>query len=216
MNRTRLTSQKGMTLIELMISIGLSFLIVTAMIALFVNTKQSYRLNDNVSRLQENARFAMTFLTRDLRMADYRQCVTDERLANALEAANNSGTGSSDVITIRWQSNDCTATDATQTIIYSIQTGASGQPALFRKLNNAGAVEVVEGIENLQITIGEDTDDDFVPNYYVDAPSIADLQDAVSVRLSVVARTMESNMTASGNAITRTFNSVVTLRNRVP
>jgi len=40
----------------------------------FVANKQSYRLQDSLARLQENGRFAIEFLERDIRMAGYTGC----------------------------------------------------------------------------------------------------------------------------------------------
>ena len=74
--------QKGLSLLELLIALTLGVIIIAAMISLFVNSKQSYRVNENLSRLQENARFAMTYIARDIRMTDYRTCVTADRLDN--------------------------------------------------------------------------------------------------------------------------------------
>jgi type IV pilus assembly protein PilW len=215
-----LKNQKGLSLIELMIAITLSIFIVAAMISLFVNSKQNYRMNENMSRLQENARFAVSFLSRDIRMADYRACVTEDRLPNGsgLPAiAGQDGTaGAPDTITVRWQSNACGIALAPETTVFSIQTGASGSPALFRSVNGDAAEELVEGIEDLQILYGQDTDNDDVPNYFVDAATITDMAQAVSVRITLVARTLESNLAADGGRITRAFTSTVTLRNRLP
>jgi Tfp pilus assembly protein PilW len=128
-------SQQGLSLIELMIAITLSILITAAMISLFVNSKQNYRLNENMSRLQENARFAMSFLARDIRMADYRSCVTADRLATAIAGTNNTGLNNSDTVTVIWQTNACDAGITSDTTIYSIRPGSSGAPALFRSVN---------------------------------------------------------------------------------
>ena len=208
-------SQKGLSLIELMIAITLSIFITAAMISLFVNSKQNYRLNENMSRLQENARFAMSFLARDLRMSDYRTCVTADRLATAIAGTNNNGLNNSDTVTVIWQTNACGAGVTSDTTIYSIGNGSSGAPALFRSVNGVNT-ELVEGIENLQILYGEDTDNDDAPNYFVDSASITSMAQAVSVRLTVVARTLETNLTTDGGRITRNFTSTVTLRNRLP
>ena len=210
-----LKSQKGLSLIELMIAIALSIFIVAAMISLFVNSKQNYRLNENMSRLQENARFAVSFISRDIRMADYRACVTANRRGNAIAGSNDSGLNDSDTVTVLWQTNACGAANTTVTTVYSIQTGASGSPALFRRVNGVSQ-ELVEGIENLQILYGQDTDNDDVPNYFVDAASITDMAQAISVRITLIARTLESNLTTGGERITRNFTSTVTLRNRLP
>ncbi len=208
-------SQKGLSLIELMIAIALGIFIAAAMISLFVNSKQSFRMNENMSRMQENARFAVSFISRDMRMADYHTCVTAPGLDDAVSAVNNSGLNASDTFTILWQSNACDAAVVNVTTIYSIQTGSTGSPALFRSVDGVSQ-ELVEGIENLQVLFGEDTDDDNVPNYYVDAASITDMAQAISIRFTLVARTLETNLTAGGGRITRSFTSTITLRNRLP
>jgi len=43
-------------------------------IQIFLSAKQAYRLQENLSRLQENGRFAMDFITKDVRMAGYAGC----------------------------------------------------------------------------------------------------------------------------------------------
>ena len=215
MNQYARKSQLGFSLMELMISVTLGLIISAALISLFINSKKSYLINENLSRLQENGRFAVSFLSRDLRMADYRACVTDDRLDNAISGQNDTGLNGSDTVTIVWRSNDCGAASSTVTTVYSIQTGTNGGPALFRSVDGVSR-ELVEGIENLQVLYGEDTDGDNVPNYYVDAASVADMKKAISVRFTLTARTLEENMTVGGNRISRAFASAVTLRNRLP
>ena len=148
-------------------------------------------------------------------MADYRSCVTADRLATAIAGTNNTGLNNSDTVTVIWQTNACDAGSTSDTTIYSIRRGASGAPALFRSFNGV-KTELVEGIENLQILYGEDTDNDDVPNYYVDSASITNMAQAISVRLTVVARTLETNLATGGGRITRNFTSTVSLRNRLP
>jgi type IV pilus assembly protein PilW len=216
MINTAFRFQRGLSLVELMIAITLSIFIVAAMISLFINSKENYRLNENMSRLQENARFAVSFLSRDIRMADYRACIAgpnSDRNANAVTGQNNTGLDGTDTVTVAWQADNCTDD---VTVVYSIQTGASGSPALFRSVNGAAAEELVEGIEDLQILYGQDIDNDDVPNYFVDAATITNMAQAVSVRVSLVARTLETNLAADGGRITRPFTATVTLRNRLP
>lgn len=207
--------QKGISLIELMIAFALGLFITMGMIGLFVNAKQSYRLNENMSRLQENARFAMSFISRDIRMADYHACVRTGHLDNAVIGVDNSGTYNTDSITLAWQTNDCAVAQAVNTVIYSIKTGATGGTSLFRSVNGVDQ-ELVEGIENMQILYGEDTNNDYTPNYYVDAASITDMTKAVSVRFTLIVHTLETNLTVNGGRITRNFTTTVALRNRLP
>jgi type IV pilus assembly protein PilW len=215
MKSKQMKTQKGLSLIELMIAISLSIVVVAAMIGLFVNSKENYRMNENMSRLQENARFAVSFLARDLRMADYRACVTDDRLPLGISGVNDGGLNNSDSVTILWQSNACTAGANTVTTIYTIEAGASGNSALFRTVDGTRQ-ELVEGIQNLQILYGQDTDNDDVPNFWAAANNVTDWAQAVSVRISLIAQTLEANLAADGTAISRNFTSTVTLRNRLP
>jgi len=207
--------QTGLSLVELMIAIALGLFVAAAMVSLFINSKQNYRLNENMSRLQENARFAVSFITRDIRMADYRECVTADHRNDAISGQNDTGLNGSDLVTVIWQSNTCDAATAIETTIYSIQTGSTGGPSLFRSVNGVDT-ELVEGIENLQILFGEDTDNDNVANYYVDAASITDWTQAISIRFTMIARTLDAGLTISGDRVTRNFTSTITLRNRIP
>jgi len=216
MNRYTRKSQQGMSVIELMISLALGLFITAGLISLFVNSKQNYRLNENMSRLQENARFAVSFISRDIRMADYRACLTNDRMDDALAGTNGAEETGTDAVTMVWQPSLCGAGGPNRSIVYSIQEGANGQPSLFRSVDGADADELVEGIEDLQITYGEDTDGNDTPNYYVDAASVTSMAQVISIKFNLVASTLETNLTPAGGRITRTFATTVALRNRLP
>ncbi|MFT7243119.1 MAG: type IV pilus assembly protein PilW [Candidatus Azotimanducaceae bacterium] len=63
--------------------------------------------------------------------------------------------------------------------------------SLWVKSGVAAPAELVEGIEDLQIKYGVDTDSDDVPNRYVDADSIVNFADVVTLRLTVVATSVD-------------------------
>jgi len=63
--------QHGLTLVELMIAMVLGLVLVAGAIQLLVSNKQSYRLQDSLSRLQENGRFAIQLLSDDIRMSGF-------------------------------------------------------------------------------------------------------------------------------------------------
>lgn len=71
------SAHKGFSLVELMVALTIAMIILAASVALMVNSKQSYTTQDGLARLQENARFAMQFLLRDIRMAGYYGCADD-------------------------------------------------------------------------------------------------------------------------------------------
>lgn len=66
--------QKGITIIELMIALLLSLVLVGGMIQLFLSNSHSYRIQTNLARLQENARFITETITKELRMTNYAGC----------------------------------------------------------------------------------------------------------------------------------------------
>jgi type IV pilus assembly protein PilW len=76
-----------MGLVELMVWTVISMLVIGIIGIIYVNGKTLTRVNDTVSRMQENGRYAMYLIERDLRMAAYRGCngasVTPNNLLNS-------------------------------------------------------------------------------------------------------------------------------------
>ncbi|MDO8845065.1 PilW family protein [Methylicorpusculum sp.] len=329
-NRQRTFSrpkQSGMTLVEIMISLLIGAILLGGVLQIFISTKQTYRMQEGLSRLQENARFAMEFLTFDIRMAGYQGCPSINTLSPniiaspaptylvgnqfvAVNGANNVATNWStnacgtaneclagtDTISIMLGENcggqltgqmtsvnaniqidaantcnisagdavlisDCKSADlfrattassgsGKQTISHSssnntsnflsiayqqdaeifglrattyyLRTGAGGQPALWRFDNNrpvvAGTnpIELVEGIDDMQITYGLDTDADGNADRYISADLVTNWNNAVSVRITVSARTLDRNLTTTGDGrLRRTMTTTVALRNKL-
>lgn len=313
--------QQGMTLLEILIAMALGTFLLAGVIQIFLSSKQSYRMQESMSRLQENGRFAMEFISRDIRMADYWGCVgsaTD--IENKIAAppaasingiaglendnggndgdANNDENGNNiwdgtDSITLTGASSgtrtnligagadtdadfsiasetdvrkqfvqndlalvsNCSSGDIFQITndvkegttvshvaglgvgsantdvygagsqvyklniaTYQIRSSAS-VPALYRRVNSDDDDDfepLVGGIENMQILYGEDTSGDGTPNYYVDADTVANMDEVVSVRITLIARTADSNLSSSGDGrLRRTFSSTLVLRNRL-
>lgn len=73
--------QRGFSLIELMVAVTLGFIVVGAVGYLFLGSRQSFRTTDNLSRMQENARYALESITRDVRMAGYIGCGSLQSMA---------------------------------------------------------------------------------------------------------------------------------------
>ncbi len=66
-------TQKGLTLVEIMISMLLG-LIIAGIGKIFIGSNQSYRLQEALSRIQENGRFAITYLEQEIRPAGFQGC----------------------------------------------------------------------------------------------------------------------------------------------
>jgi type IV pilus assembly protein PilW len=77
-----LRSQQGIGLIELMIAITLSLVIGGAVIQVFLSQRQTFRTQDDMARVQENARFAFEQIARDIRQVGYWGCSRKAQIVN--------------------------------------------------------------------------------------------------------------------------------------
>lgn len=68
--------QLGLSIIELMISLTLSLVVLSALVYIYVSSRGTYRGNEAVARIQENGRFAMDWLSREIRSAGFFGCVS--------------------------------------------------------------------------------------------------------------------------------------------
>jgi len=67
--------QRGFSLVEMMIALGLGLTLIASAVTVFSSSRQSVDLNSALTDIQDNARFAMDTITRDLRMAGFQGCV---------------------------------------------------------------------------------------------------------------------------------------------
>jgi type IV pilus assembly protein PilW len=69
---------KGLSLIELMIALAISSVLVLGLVEVFAASRTAYQLSSGLARVQENGRFALDFMQRDVRMAGHLGCVNDQ------------------------------------------------------------------------------------------------------------------------------------------
>jgi len=192
---------KGVNLIELTIAMAIGAIILLGMTSVYSSSKKASTVQNGLSRVQENGRFVMEFLTRDIRMAGYPSIFGPQAFNIATTVEGPAGT--SDRITLQYNkptpaATDCNGNDVEPIINkYDIQVNASNIPGLF-----CNDIELIEGIDSLQILYGLDTDStpDNVANTYITANNVAGRWDRIiSVRISVLA----NSITQSSNVITR-------------
>ena len=101
--------------------------------------------------------------------------------------------------------------------------------SLWRRSGNQPAAELVEGIEDLQLLYGVDTDQDGVPNRYRTIQNIADPNEIVTVRICVTSTSVDSVrsgayqfqpcvgavQTMTDGLLRRNFTKTIQLRNRI-
>jgi type II secretory pathway pseudopilin PulG len=275
----------GFTLVELMIGMLLGLLLIGGVVALFLQSSESFRTDENVARMQDQARYAMDELGRDIEMAgfiaeplsptaltfDANLAVADGcgpvgeddwlvRLTDAGTGENTTLTGvdnatgpsaraayaclepgeldgGSDVIAVkRMAARLVPPGDVQPGRVYIQSNGTVGQlykepaatplagissireyrPRIYY-IRNYGAVEgdgiptlcrkalgsgdpspietdcIAQGIENLQIEYGLDLDGDGAANQYLADPTLAEVQNVVSVHITLLARTLTAD-----------------------
>lgn len=107
MNQPAPNQQLGLSLVELMIAATLGIVITLGVVTIYADNLQSYRIQENLSRLQENGRFAMDLLARDIRMAGGGGCSSQpfvfiSTTAHPSIAGTNVGSPGSDTIVVRF------------------------------------------------------------------------------------------------------------------
>ena len=101
---------------------------------------------------------------------------------------------------------------APQTRTFFVGSDNDGDPVLRMKLNNAASTIIAEGVENIQLLYGVDTDDDTIANRYYGADSINDSggasptwDEVVSTRLGLLIQSpnpaLDANDSGSYNVL---------------
>lgn len=225
----RHTRQRGLTLTELMVALAISLIVLAGVITLYVTNRHAYALQDGVSRVQENGRFALDILARELRMAGFPK---DDYGGGGFDSATSDGGGNtSDVIAVQYNADlDCVGNNqggAASVHVYYIQDAT-----LFCRPNGGAAQPLIDGIENLQVLYGEDTNGDGIPDVYHHAGNVTDWESVVTARVAVLAvtprevrRTAQSTThrvldreidAPSDKRLRRVYSSTIVLRNRMP
>lgn len=72
--QTLFRTERGMSVVELLVALGISASLMAGVVGVYVSMFQADRTQESVSRIQESGRFALNFLTQELRMAGYLGC----------------------------------------------------------------------------------------------------------------------------------------------
>ena len=62
---------RGFSLVELMVTVAVALLLLVGIARVFITSKQSYRVQESTSRMQENIRITSDYFNRHLRLADF-------------------------------------------------------------------------------------------------------------------------------------------------
>ena len=81
--RARPTSplgHRGVSLIELLVAVTIGGILIFGATQVYVDSRNSYEVNEATARLQETARYALSVIEPDIRMANYWGLLKDARL----------------------------------------------------------------------------------------------------------------------------------------
>ncbi len=79
-----ISRQRGLSLVEIMVALALGAVITVGIVQMFTANRATYQINTGQARLQENARFAMDFVSSSVRGAGYTGCSSRANVFNAL------------------------------------------------------------------------------------------------------------------------------------
>ena len=81
----------GLSLVELMVAIVISSVLLLGISSVYLSSRRSNTVQDALARLQENGRFAISSMTKDIRMAGYQGCTNIEYLTPSNIVAGSGG-----------------------------------------------------------------------------------------------------------------------------
>lgn len=322
-------NRRGFSLIELMVAMTLGLIVVGAVGYLYLGSSRSFQVQDNLSRIQENTRYSVEVLSKDIRMAGYMGCqnlasitpaimannppllnfanalrgyeggsgwtnpssitavsgadvvkiiradgagisltgnmgtlnaniqingnpswfvagqallISDCQNADLFRATNvSSGTGTITIAHSESQnsSNNLSTLYGTNADVFAIEDttyfiglNGAGNPSLYRIPVSGTAEELVENVQDMQIIYGVDSGSDNAADSYVAASAVTDWRKVVSVRISLLFRSQDNNVTSqpqtyifNGTTVTpgatdrrlrQAVTSTIAVRNRLP
>jgi len=149
-------ASKGFSMIELMLALALGVIVTAGIVSLFVGNNQTYTLLNGQARMQENARYAMDFVSRSARAAGYFGCDPEP-------------TKIYDSLTGAW----------TQLFEFDISTPIQG----FNGINNGNALgDWLPSLTALPRTSGGTTVNAFVNGNGIDVATMKPLTDVLVLR----------------------------------
>ena len=226
--------QHGVGLVELLVAMAIGLLLTAGIIQIFSGSRQTYRVQEDLSHIQENGRFALIQLGNIVRMAGFKTDPTDTLTFATGAITGTETTGGPDQVSVFFQGEsdgttfDClgnpVAASATVVNTFSINSNS------LRCASSSGTQDLVENVQDMQITYGVDANGTGSANYYVNASSVTDWSQVVSLHVSLLLRSQEDNLapvaqtyqyngattTAADRRLRAVFNTTIALRNRLP
>ncbi|MES1999425.1 MAG: PilW family protein [Pseudomonadota bacterium] len=196
--------QRGVTLVELMVAMTIGLIVVAAVGTIFLGSRNTYRVQDDNSRLQESGRYAVDILGRNIREAGYSAvslttpAATDLVFSGTPVTGADGAAGAVDGVTVSYRAPQNAPTGGTRDCGNTVIAPGGVVTNAFTVVGNnlqCNGVVAVDGVENLQILYGVDLNNDLSADQYVAAPG--NWNQVVSARVCVLVRSVNNSITTS-------------------
>ncbi|PCI20615.1 MAG: hypothetical protein COB62_04440 [Piscirickettsiaceae bacterium] len=233
--------QSGLTLVELMVAMVIGLLLMAGVLQVFTANQQTYRVTENLSRVQENGRFAVDIINRFVRKAGFKgntetspafKFLTGTHLTYVFSADQVIAGTNTDVY-IRYSGGE--GTGVTDCIGNPVAAGTEVTNRFYLDTTNKELEclsttnpipqPLVDNIEDMQILYGmalsNGTGHDLRADCYLPADTIVtaavtnctsglNFNQVVSVRINLLLRTPEDNLTSTNAFQSYFFNDSLT------
>ena len=231
---------RGFTIIELMITLVITSVLILGSVNFLVSARKSNNVQSALSELTSSGRFGLDQLSRDIRMAGYRDSEwVLGPIDFSLSAVDGDSADGGDSISITFESRrDCSFAVPAVTNADGIDGTSDDNVGIVTNVYQVvdGTLEcngqaITDGVEEMQVYFGEDTDATDVANRWVAASAAAlDMSRVVSVRIHLLAQTNGENVSSvatpyrfnneqhdaiNDGQIRREFSVTVALRNPI-
>lgn len=225
--KPRTYHQKGFSLVELLIAMLLGLILTAGALQMMLSSQEIYQTTDTLSRIQENGRFTLNFLTKDIRMAGHNTTKDADGkvfwdgpcgVSNPC-TTNGAGSDSDQIGILLDPSNDLdclgNAVADTDTVIANVYYVDDPDNDLISSLYCRGydisasawisnTQPLVDGVENMQILYGITDPVTNSITSYVDAGDVVDWANIGAVKVSVLMNNGQAQ--GNGDNLLRNFN----------
>ena len=224
--------QRGFSLVELMVAMVIALILLAGVLQILLGNRESFRYQQNMASLQENARLASFVIENVVAHAGYRTDLGAEPFrtsgttgtrgadyaANAVVAGADGGKSGNDVLRLRFQAaggvHDCQAREiGAAGVTPNIESADvemyvnDSDTLLCADYSGKGSKisqPIIENVRRFNVTFGVDTNGDQSADTYVDSLSSANAPNVVSLRVQMLLRS-EVNVLATPDVRTYTF-----------
>jgi type IV pilus assembly protein PilW len=174
---------KGFSLVELMIAAFLGLILIAGVISLFISSRQSFRVQEQLSNVQTDGRFALMFIERFAENAGWFDQIppspadpTTQSSAIDFAVSQDGGGNANDVLSLQMEALAGTGIDCNGSVVPGTTVRNDffvvGTTLLCQGNGGAAAQPVIENVESFQVLYGVDADADGVIDRYLTATQV--------------------------------------------